>query len=314
MVVKRLVWITLLVIVLAPVAGCSVVDNAKGITEYIPNGGQGERGPTVSIVTAPEVAAIGDNTEIPSSFPIYVNKYAFSQEGPLFEIDDALTDIMTKNLRRYLGLLYGESAGEQAEIVKHPEVPYKVLHDSGKSEMWSGVSDISIITNESNIVQDLVDGKLEGNELVGAALQYLGIEKPQVASTIEYDADGNVYEYQCTITESTDDVFQNILNTSFNYVRVTHNPKSENAVLVICGIGTPEKHGDYQIVSYSRALRYLQDKYPNLDTGKARAEIYYSGAIQPGYYIPCYRFYLGEASAEDGTMRYQVVHLLMVEK
>lgn len=72
------------------------------------------------------------------SFPIYVNKYAFGQVGPLFEIDDALTDIMIRNLTRYLGLLYGGSAGEQSEIVKHPEVPYKVLYDNGKSEMWLG--------------------------------------------------------------------------------------------------------------------------------------------------------------------------------
>ncbi len=314
MVVKRLMLITLLVIVFAPVAGCSVVDNTKGITEYTLNGGRGGRGHTVSIVTTPEVAIIGDNTKIPSSFPIYVNKYAFGQEGPLFEIDDAITDIMIRNLKRYLGLLYGGSAGEQSEIVKHPEVPYKLLYDNGKSEMWSGVSDISIITNEFNIVQDLIGGKLEENELVRATLQYLGIEKPQVASTIEYDDDGNVYEYQCTITESTNDVFQNILNTSFTYIRVTHNPKSENALLVICEIGTPQKHGNYQIVSNARALKYLQDKYPNLDAGKVRAEIYYTGAIQPGYYIPCYKFYLGEVSAKDGTLRYRVVHIPMAEK
>lgn len=283
------------------------------IREYTPFGAQGGGNRTV-INSAPEIAFVGDGTKLPSSFPIYTNRYAFGQEGPLFEVDDAVTEMMTGNLTRYLVLLGEESIEGKYDIVKHPEVPYKVLYDNGTTEMWSGVSDISIITHEYNIVQDVTGGNLEDNELVKAATQYLDIKKPQIASEIEYDDEGNVYEYQYTITESSDDLIANILNNSFSYAKVTYNPESKDVLLLICKIDMPEKHGDYKIVSYAMASNYLMGKYPSVDASKAKAEIYYSATVQPGYYIPCYKFYLGEVSAKDGTLRYRVVHIPMVDK
>ena len=135
-----------------------------------------------------------------------------------------------------------------------------------------------------------------------------------MASEIEYNDEGNVYEYLYTITESSEDLFTNVLNSSFSYVKVTHSPESKDALLVICKIDTPEKHGDYKIVSFAAASNYLRSQYPDADASKTKAEIYYSATIQPGYHIPCYKFFLGEVSAKDGTIRYRVVHIPMADK
>lgn len=310
---KRPIVLILLFTISLFAAGCLMARSHMEVREFVPYGAQGA-GNRIVIKSVPEIAFVGNNTKLPSSFPIYTNRYAFGQEGPLFKIDDKMTEMMTGNLARYLGLLGEKSTEGKYGIVKHPEVPYKVLYDNGRTETWSGVSDISIITDEYNIIQDVTSGNIEGNKLVKAAVEYLNIKKPQMASEVEYDDKGNVYQYLYTFTENSDDLFRNILNSSFSYARVTYSPKSEDVLVVICKIDMPEKYGDYKIVSYAMASNYLRGKYPDVDAGTANAEIYYSATVQSGYYIPCYKFYLGEAPAKDGTVRYRVVHIPMVDK
>jgi hypothetical protein len=236
----------------------------------------------------------------------------------LFEIDDEAIGMMTNNLSQFLVLLYGESVAETCDIVKNPEVEHKVLYDNGKSEMWSSVNGISIITSEYDLVQDITSISLNDNALLKAAVEYLDIQTPQIISTTVYGTDGSPYEYQYKITESTDDLFTRILNNSFSYITVTYSPDSEEALLQIRKADMPEKYGDYKIISYEAALEYLEETHPNIDTSNTKTEIYYSSTIQPGYYIPCYRFYLAETDTgttlKSGKMQYTVVDLTMVDK
>jgi len=310
---KRFITVISLLVITLSAAFCSRVEDDGEIKEHTPYSAQVGK-ESVIIEKVPEIALINDSTKIPSSFPVYINEYPFGQEGPLFEIDDSVTDMMIDNLEQYLALLYGESSGEKYDIAKHPEIPYKVFYDNGKTEIWSGVSGLSMITDEYNIVQDVTGGSLKENEFVKAAMEYLNIKNPQVASVIECNAEGDIYEYQYTITENTDDFFTNILNNSFSYIKVTYHPESTEVLLQICKRGIPEKYGDFRIISYDMALKYLQDNYANIDASKTKAEIYYSATIQPGYYIPCYKFYLEETSVKYDVPRYTVVHIPMVDK
>ncbi len=78
----------------------------------------------------------------------------------------------------------------------------------------------------------------------------------------------------------------------------------------------PEEYGDFKIMSYDAALEYLKENYPTIDTSNTKAEIYYSATIQPGYFIPCYRFYLSETgtTTKNGVMQYLVVDITMADK
>lgn len=73
--------------------------------------------------------------------------------------------------------------------------------------------------------------------------------------------------------------------------------------------------GHIKITSYDAALEYIKENYPGIDTSNTKAEIHYSSTIQPGYYIPCYRFYLGEAgtTAKTGITQYSVVDITIAD-
>ncbi len=212
--------------------------------------------------------------------------------------------------------MYGETEAENCDIVKNPEVTHQVVYDDGKSEMWSSIKGISIITSEYGLARGVTNESFNDNALLKAAVEYLDIQAPQIISTIEYDTDGNPYEYQYKITESTDDLFTRILNNSFSCVTVTYSPDSEEALLQICKVDMPDKYEDFKIISYDAVLEYIKKNYPHIDISNTKAEIYYSSTIQPGYYIPCYRFYLVEAgtSAKNGITQYRVFDITMVDK
>jgi hypothetical protein len=90
-------------------------------------------------------------------------------------------------------------------------------NNSGKTELWLGVSGISIITTDYNIVQDIIAGNMLDNKLIKASMQYLGIDEPQVTSEVQYNKKDEPYEYRHTIIEMTDDIFKNTLNNSFKF-------------------------------------------------------------------------------------------------
>ncbi len=123
---KKHTAIIILLAMLISAAGCSSDNNTGGsntesIDENKPYGAQSENY-IVAIDEAPETAFIDGDTELSSTYPIYVNEYAYGQEGPLFEIDDEAIGMMTNNLSQFLVLLYGESIAETCDIVKNPEV------------------------------------------------------------------------------------------------------------------------------------------------------------------------------------------------
>ena len=189
---KKYIEIIMLFVIFVSVVGCSnsnkVADpssnNSESIDENQPYNAQEELY-SVTIDQAPERAFIDGNTKLPSTYPIYINKYAYGQEGPLFEINDEVIAIMTNNLSQFLVLLYGESVAKDCDIVKHPSITHKVLYDNGKSEMWSSTNGISILTSEYEIAQAVTKESLNENTLLKAAVEYLDIENPQIISTIE---------------------------------------------------------------------------------------------------------------------------------
>jgi hypothetical protein len=262
---------------LALLSGCSDSTTEVGTTSL-----------NTPIHCAGSPSVVTEATQLPETVPIYRNDYVYTQEGPAFAIDDALRAEMTGNLAEYLTLLYGEG---DCAIGQHPEVPYQVLYTNAEGEFWSSATGISVIAQEEPITTQTEAADLVEVPLVQAALAYLGIETPSVSSQTEVGTDGAPYETQFTITEATEDPIQSAWNNSFASVQITcHEDTSE--ILLQIARQDPTPCEEEAPISLQEARKLLAAQHPNADT--AAAELYYSATVLPGYYVPCFRFFLPE--------------------
>ncbi|GEM_PF-2588180 len=278
----------------------------------LPSAGAGGDDFAASYESIPEAAFVNASTILTSTFPVYLNKYPTGQGGPQYVITDSLTDMMTTKLEQYLNILYGKK-GSNYNITKQEDVTYKVIYDNGDMSAMSGVSDISILTSEYNIAQDAVNGNLVNNEIIKAGIEYLGIINPQVKKEVEYNVKDEPYSFQYIITESTDDMFMDILNSSFEYIKISCHTNSASALVKIVKTQELEKYGDYQITTFDQAVEYIKENYPNIESSTAQAEIIYSTVVRPEYFVPVYKFYVEDTSIKDKAARYGIIQIPMVD-
>jgi len=261
-----------------------------------------------------DLSFVNDEVNLPTLFPIYLDRFPIGQLGPLFNIDQSIVDLMIENLSRFLEILgVPNFTIEQYE----PEISHKVFYSAEETSISAGISDISITTSGYGIIDDVVSGNLLDNTKIQAALEYMNIENPHMVSVMQYGEGGDIYTYLFTITETSDDFFENIQNSNFSYVNVMYYADSTRVSLKIIKIDTSELHSYMPVLPYEEALEYIQHAYGVDEGSNICAEIYYSSMIEQGYYIPCYKFYIEENTkvntpvAAAGGSIYEVVHIPM---
>lgn len=262
--------------------------------------------------SASNIGFVDASTKLPSVFPVYINEYSYGQEGPLYGVSDDLRDIISDNLSRFSECLYDDFDSKNVEYVSDYGREYEVYYINNSTEVRSMMNSITVLSSEYGISDNISDNELLSNELVKAAVAYLELNNPTITKTVEYNTDGTRNSCTYVITETADDVFQHVLNSSFSRISVTKYADFDDIVLQIgyVDIDSLTEYGNYSSLSYSAVLKKLTSYYPNMDTDDVQTEIYYSANVQPGYFFPCYRFYIRD---KNETL-YTFVDVLLTDK
>jgi len=313
---KKHVIITVLMFTMILIASCATAASSTKITEHQPYTARGEDD-LVFVGDVLDLSFVSEETALPSSFPIYVDKYPFGQEGPLFLIDQPLIDLATENLKRFLQILYDDDDVSQYTIEPHAMLPERVVYDTGLTEISSDPSAIKMLTGEYGMADVMASGNLLENTLIQAALAYLHIDNPKIVPVIQYTESGEIYQYQYTIYDNSGDFFENILNSSFSFVRATHYPDTSDVLLTLRKTDISDLYSNELVIPYEEALDYIQDTYGVTEKSNIHAEVYYSNSVEEGYFIPCYKFFIEDSSAPtpnttENVIVYNVVHIPML--
>lgn len=275
--------------------------------------GAGER--IVSLDT--NVGFVDASTNLSETCPVYVNNYSYGQEGPLYDVTDTLKKIISDNLSRYLEILYDDYSSQEVIFTSDSGREYEVYYIRNSTEVRSRMNSISMLSSDYNISNRITDAEVLDNALVKAAITYLGITNPSVTRTIEYNTDGAENLYTYVITDETSDIFQRVFNRSFSCVTVKKYADLSDVIVQISDVSVDELiwYADYSVLPYSSVLTTLTSYYPNMDLSDIKAEIYYSATVQPGYFFPCYRFFIKDGVTTQGMNdTYTVVDVLLIDK
>jgi len=226
---------------------------------------------------------INDETNVPISLPIYIDKYPYGQGGALFTIDQSLINGLKENLLDFLRILYGESEAQEFDIKEYDDdIPSPlVFYDTGTTEINSKLAGLSTITNDYGIENDMRNDSLLENKLIQAALEYLNITVPRVSSITEYTEDGEIYEHIAMITETSDDFLENTINNSCLYVKASYSPDSSGVFLEICKADISELYSNETTFPYQEVRTYVQTLYSFEESSRIYAEMYYSSTVEP---------------------------------
>lgn len=279
---------------------------------------QSTRGDEKTTYSVSNIDFSDDFAKLPSKFPVYVNDYSYGQEGPLYSVTDDLKNAVSDNLARFLKCLYKNFDLQKAKFYSDENREFEVCYANGATEVRSLMNSVSALSSEYGISDNMTDDELLNNELVKAAVAYLGLSTPTITRTVEYNTDGTENSITYVITEATNDAFQHVLNRSFARITVTKYVGSDEAVLQIGNVELDglTKYADFQAISYDDVVASLATYYPTVDTSDIQAEIYYSATVQPGYFFPCYRFYIKDnaTASRNGAERYIAVDVLLIDK
>ena len=295
----------------------------SGITihrPYIANGND----ENVIVGDIDDLSFITDKTDLPYSFPVYVNEYPVVQ-APLYTIDQLLIDNLTEKLQKFLRVLYEKNDVSDYVIKHNPDiVAHQVAYNTGATRIASGADHISILTNEFGIIDDILNNNLPSNKLVQGVLKYMSIKKPKISLVRDYNSiNGDISSYEYTITETTDNYFEDLLNKNFSYVWVRYALDSKKAVLLVRDIDNSKIHSNENVIPFEDARNYIQTAFNVANADSINAEIYYDSDVEIGYYVPCYKFYIKDetygntsdrsayGNTSDGTA-YEIVSIPMV--
>lgn len=283
--------------------------------QIVSQGTLGDEAHVVSINS--NVGFVDASTSVSETFPVYVNNYSYGPEGPLYDVTDTLKTTISNNLSRYLGYLYDDFSSQRVMFSSDSGREYEVYYVRNSTEVRSLMNSISVLSSDYSIPNSATDTEILDNALVKAAMTYLGITNPTVTGTVEYKTNGTEDLRTYIITDTTSNVFQRILNRSFSRITVTKYADSNDIIVQIRDVAVNglTKYADYPVLSYSSVLTALSSYYPDMDTTDVEAEIYYSATVQPGYFFPCYRFYIKDGVTTRSTDNtYTVVDVLLTDK
>lgn len=253
---------------------------------------------SVEFISAPEVAFVTDQNEWDKSLPIYYDKFPSNQLGPMYEITDEIVGSMQNNLKEYLSILYEEDI--RSDELKIPSyLEDKVYYKRDNTEFYSGMKFISVLTPKASIEGEISVNTTQTNELLKAAIEYLGIKCPQMKMTVQYDTNDSPYSRSYVFFEETTNASEYLYNTTFCYVEIINNIDTDNYLILINKIDSPEVCSNIDTVTYTEALDFLAENQNDVDITDVKVVAYYSETVSPGYYVPCYRFYLNKTSNDS---------------
>ena len=117
--------------------------------------------------------------------------------------------------------------------------------------------------------------------------------------------------YISTITETSNDFLENVINNSFSLVRASYSPISLEVSLQIYKMDISELYSYETIIPYNEALTYVQNLYAMKENVRIYAKMYYSTRIETGFYVPCYKFYVdtGETDSAGNSIKYDIIRI-----
>lgn len=277
----------------------------------------------VEIISAAQEQFLQEQSmKLPERFSIYQNLYPYGQGGLLFDVDEVIKKQMEQNLICYLQILYGEDAAPFS-LEYDPSRPDRIEYENGETSVGGSPGHVSLSSSESILADDIKARSLEKNELVVAAIQYLGLENPSYQYSTVLGHKGDISEYTCIITEETDDPTEYAALCSMYSVHITYFSGSTRAFLLIREEGL-QKVADEAAVPYPDALAYIRDKYPDVHPEDIKVGVQYSSQTAEGYFIPVYKFYVkqetitltpeaAESILEETAALYRIIYIQAVE-
>ncbi len=261
------------------------------------------------------VSLINENTLLPETFPILINEFSYGPEGPLFLVDETMKESMKNELLRYLKLVYNNAKIEENSFKSDMDREFEVYFEKDGTIFRSFMNGLSVLSKDTSSFKNYSEETILENSFIEAAVAFLELDNLKVSIVTEYGSDRSPYSCTYRIYEGDDDLLQDIMNKCFTYIEFTQYRDSDYIVAKIINRKTPKEYDNRPILSYESALAYLNNLYP--DTGKrdVKAEVFYSTAVQPGYFMPCYRFYIDTGETDtDGSPIYSVVSILLIDK
>lgn len=305
---KKYLPILLSLLLTLPLAACDRNTEAETVNtendytlQLIRSSASGNDARILSLTSDAEF--LSPQASLPTTLPVYCNPYAYGQEGALYEITDTLLATVGGNLSRYLEYLYEGESFQNVTFSSDLGREYDLYYVRNSTEVHTQPNSISILSDEYGLSADIEDRELLDHALVKAAVAYLELQNPAVTRSIEYKTDGTEELRTYIITETTDEIRQDIFNRSFSSITVQKYADSDTVVVLIGHIPETELtvSGEQPMLSRADALSALTAYYPTMDTDTAKVEIYYNATLQAGYFVPCYRFYLKDGETTQAT-------------
>ena len=241
---------------------------------------------TFDQITLNENITIDD--DLRQSLPIFVDKYPESSSGPEYEITQDVIDMLYADYYAYLDL-----AGIERDAIRKMQgynsiqtidldMPHIVVIPNKLS-----VSMESDLININSSVDEIKSFMLN-NTYFSALCKFMKISNPDIS--IRYINKMGKRNAEVIITEKSDDISTNIVNSSLHRIRVSIS--EDNSEIYCYGLHVDMSETvNAPVISYSSALSSykLENKGDILG-----CEVIYKPDICLGYYIPCYVFYSTE--------------------
>lgn len=162
---------------------------------------------------------------------------------------------------------------------------------------------------------EMTAAAIAAQPIVRAALEWKGIQTPEIRETVGLNAKGAPSEFIFSFYERSDDPVEQALNASFRAVTVTIYAE-ERLFSIVIDYGEPIiNEGNTPAVTPEQLNAFLANAYPDNPPSEYVAEVFYSYHVELGKIIPCYRIYLPEPELPRvaGRIVYSVIEVTTAE-
>ena len=259
-----------------------------------------------------------------TDLPVFVNPYPSGEGGPIYNVTDQMLAAMEQELIAFLELLYGEYDAE-AYPFHYEEITNDayILREENREEtfvnkfVWvekdglrinthTGGMNLYLESGRKDVVRLLPDGDLRQSPLLAAALDYMGIDDPQVEYSVEYNLlNGEPWEYCNYLWQKADDSLQDTMNRLLNDICVLYFTDSDSIFISFGKTDYPEINVELPAVSLDQAVEMAAEIIPDLERADIKVRLDYNTHIRERYLIPCWQLYVPSGSfGSDGVRLY----------
>ncbi len=244
-----------------------------------------------------EKPMVDKNTVLPENMPVFCNAYPYGHGGPMFEITQSDRLKMEDQLSEFMVMLRGQTFDLEV-IEPDPEFTQdNVIYEEENFSIYSFLDGFSVMLPWEQIPEQVTAETIQATPLLQTAVDYLGIESPEISRVDQYQQDGAVGSYEIVIANHGENLMQTVLNRTSCYIKITHSTGSENTLVFIHHKDLSEEYQSFPTVSLEDAVTAARAIHSELPAdGMVTADIFYTTTINPEYYIPCYQLYFTDAS------------------